>query len=278
MPALVSAELWDTANKAMAKNKKLSKKNSKERYLLRGLIKCTLCGLGFSGTTRDRKKSTGRFYRCNGQLSSYRVRAEDRCHSKMLDGDYLEKLVWEDVRSFLMNPGDALEQTRSELVARRSQGPDLDRERRVLGQKLDVKETEKGRVLTLYRRGSVDLAEAERELDAINREEESLRGMLAAFDAQEEILRMQLHQVDEAEHLAEVLRDRLEQIERDDDWDTKRQLVELLVNGISVVSEGTGRGKQATITIDYAFTRPKVAVDYPESSSPSFRPGADRSA
>ena len=71
----------------------------------------------------------------------------------------------------------------------------------------------------------------------------------------------QVKQLDDAEHLAELLRDRLAQVEQEGDWETKRQLVELLVDRIKVESEGTGRGKRATITIVYAFTRPAVAVD-----------------
>jgi site-specific DNA recombinase len=264
MPALVSAELWEAASRAMAKNKKLSKKNAKERYLLRTLVKCT-CGLSFSGTTRESGQSRRRYYRCNGQLSSHRVRPEDRCGAKMLDADALEALVWEDVREFIRNPGAVLQQVRDELTAATTSRPDTDVERRKLEQQLAGKESEKGRILTLYRREQLDLPETEHQLAIIAQETETLRGLVAALDAQDAIAKNQLQQVDEAERLAELLRDRIEQIERDDDWDTKRQLVELLVQGINVVSHGTGRGKSADLTIHYAFTHPKSAVDSAES-------------
>lgn len=260
MPGLVSPELWDAANRAMARNKSLSTRNAKESYLLRGLIKCA-CGMGYSGTVRDRGSGRGRYYRCNGQLSSNRVRPEDRCQAKMVDANYIEGLVWEDIRSFVLNPGAALEQARAQLESRRAQTPDVGRERRTVEQQLEAKDTEKARVLALYRRGRIDLPETEHELDTINKEGETLRGMLAALSAQEEMAQSQVKQLDDAEHLAELLRDRLAQVDQEGDWEMKRQLVELLVERIKVESEGAGRGKRATVSIDYAFMRPTVAVD-----------------
>ena len=84
-------------------------RNGTRPYLLRGLIKCGLCGLTFSGMRVKRQKD--HYYRCNGRLQArgpYGLSGK-KCPSKTLNGDYVERLVWADIESFLRNPGEILE-------------------------------------------------------------------------------------------------------------------------------------------------------------------------
>jgi site-specific DNA recombinase len=50
VPPIVSAELWERANRALAKNKETSARNGKRSYLLTGLVKCAKCGLSYVGS------------------------------------------------------------------------------------------------------------------------------------------------------------------------------------------------------------------------------------
>src|SRR5207244_11769759 len=52
-------------------------------------------------------------------------------------------------------------------------------------------------------------------------------GMLTALNAQEEMAQSQVKQLDDAEHLAELLRDRLAQVEQEGDWETDRKSTRL---------------------------------------------------
>ena len=45
------------------------------------------------------------------------------------------------------------------------------------------------------------------------------------------------------------------------DWETRREVVEALVDGISVETTGTGRKKTATLTITYNFSEPVEVVE-----------------
>ena len=60
------------------------------------------------------------------------------------------------------------------------------------------------------------------------------------------------------EDLLRTLRDT---IEGDLDSETRRAVVEGLVSGISVETLGTGRSKQAAVTVSYRFSEPVYAVD-----------------
>jgi site-specific DNA recombinase len=72
-PALVSHETWEQAHAQLARNRSHTDKDTKERYLLRGLIRCAECGGIYSGVTqRNRSGSTQQFYRCKNQLAVIR--------------------------------------------------------------------------------------------------------------------------------------------------------------------------------------------------------------
>lgn len=49
VPAIVTEEIWRKAQETLSSNVLFSKRNSKHQYLLRGLMKCGLCGLTFIG-------------------------------------------------------------------------------------------------------------------------------------------------------------------------------------------------------------------------------------
>jgi site-specific DNA recombinase len=172
VPALIDAVTWQRAQMALTRNRTLSRKNAKNTYLLRGLIRCADCGMGYTGTitatTRDGKRVSRRRYRCVGQLRRTRNGETcQRCQSKILRADDVEAAVWEACREFIRNPGQALDEARRKLRERMADATHAEDERRDTLAALAAKETERERVLAMYRRGKIDVDEADRELDAI---------------------------------------------------------------------------------------------------------------
>ncbi|MCX6022068.1 MAG: hypothetical protein NTZ05_10140 [Chloroflexi bacterium] len=55
------------------------------------------------------------------------------------------------------------------------------------------------------------------------------------------------------------LRERLGNIEANDDWEAKREIVELLVQDITVHTQHETKPKQATVNIRYTFGEPRHA-------------------
>jgi len=51
VPAIVTVEIWERAQQVLRENMLFSARNAKRKYLLRGLIKCGLCGLTYIGTS-----------------------------------------------------------------------------------------------------------------------------------------------------------------------------------------------------------------------------------
>jgi len=273
---LVDQATWDAVQAQLRRNQCLPKNTVHRLYLLRSLITCGLCGSRYIGTpvTRQGKRSgryTDYYYRCNSQMTSTQPEPEHRCPAKILKAQWLENLIWQDCRTFILNPGEALAEARRQLDERRQQSPRVIEEHRRLQQALGEKALERDQILTLFRRKKIALEEAERQLDAIEHEANALRTALSAIQAQRDLAEAFATHYHEATTLLERLRDRLEVVEATNDIATKRQVVELLVAGLQVDTVGTGKARQAHITITYTF-KPKRAVDFTTPCSSIPRP------
>jgi site-specific DNA recombinase len=167
--------------------------------------------------------------------------------------------VWEDCRDFIRNPGKALAEAQRQLSERMRQTDRLEGEQQRVEQALSEKADERERIKTLFCRGHATLREVEAQLEAIAQETTALRTTLEALQAQQALVHAYEAHYYEAETLLTRLRNRLDDIERNDDIQLKRQVIGILVAGIRVGTEGVGRAKQARVTISYSFT-PTYAV------------------
>lgn len=256
-PALVSPEVWQGVQERLTRNRALSSKNAKEFYLLRGLIRCGNCGLGYHGET----PSGARQYQCNG--ASIWAKNDPRyCHGRIINADWLEGLVWQDVSAFLRNPGQALEDARQQLLERQSNQGELEAKRKALLAQAVDKETERERVLTLYRRGVITLAEAEGQLGAIAQEAAQLRGLARALESQAALAQAHEAWLTSTEALLAELGRRLEAIEAIEDPQERRRamrpIVEHLVGEMVVTTDLSApgvrfKGRPATVAITYRF-------------------------
>jgi site-specific DNA recombinase len=194
------------------------------------------------------------YYRCGSQFGNAKPEPDSRCRAKALPVDWLEEVVWADCREFIRNPGPHLEEARRQLREQSDRGRSSEPERQRLADLLAAKVEERQRVITLYRRGRADLDDVDAQLAEIGREEADLRARIQALEAQEVLVHALQDQYENAERLLGGLRDRLDEIERNDDWAVKRQLVELLVAEIRADTIGEGRAKRAELSISYTFS------------------------
>jgi site-specific DNA recombinase len=260
--SLVSAEVWERANAQLTRNRLMATRNAKHQYLLRGLVRCGICGRGYVGTTGWIAKNVdGLWYRCNGAVSSREVIAGQRCPSKAVRADRLEDEVWADCREWIRNPGKPLAEAQRQLRERMEQSANLEAERRALHEQLAEKEAERERVLTLYRRNRITVDEAERQLDAITAETADVRHLLDALQSQAALTTAFEAHLTEATALLLRLRDQLEEVERTNDWATKRRVVECLVSRVVIQTHGDGPKRQATARITYAFPEAGSVVE-----------------
>lgn len=254
VPAIITEETWQKAQKTMKANFLFCAKNARRQYLLRGLIKCALCGFTYIGMPAGCAGPDETYYRCNGSsLYGRYSRLGQRCRSKAVRGDLLEKAVWHDIENFLRDPGAVLRQLRAKLEADAGATDKLKPRQQRLEALVAAKATERGRIVALYRRGRLKDSELDQQMSEIDREEAALQAQLDELKGRENSASAISANLGSAESLLKRLRERLD---KPVSWECKRQLVEVLVAGIVVDTIEAHGVVQPKVTITYNFDQP----------------------
>jgi site-specific DNA recombinase len=280
-PALVDAVTWQAAQDALLRNRRLSTKNSQHTYLLRGLIRCANCGAAYTGSARrsthDRQPITVRRYCCAGQSDHNKGSGAPRCPGKVLHANWLEDAVWEECRRFIRNPGEALDEARRKLRERMTASAGFAEQRRTLLGQLAEKETERERVLTLFRKGTISDAEAERELDAIAKEAGQVREMIESMRAQTALIEAQEAFLTDSAALLSRLQDELADIDASNDQARKREVIEQYVRQITVETRRVGPHKlEADVRVFLRLKPEPIAVENGTRSRDGFYHPSER--
>jgi len=253
VPAIVDAKAWEKAQANLKGHFLFGVRNTRNQYLLRGLMKCACCDLTYIGVANIRPSGKREFYyRCNGNQGArglYGAHGE-RCPSKAVRGEALEEMVWSDVMEFLRKPSVVIERLQARM---RDEANDTtknrDRLRRLRGL-LAGKADERAKVVGLYRRGRLNDVELDQQVEEIDKDAaglaaqiEELEGKLAGTDSNGAVL-------EGAEALLTRLRKRLDQPLT---FERKRQLVELLVGGIRIETIRNGAQRENIVTVTYRF-------------------------
>jgi site-specific DNA recombinase len=273
-PALVDVGIWERAQLAVARNRKLAPKNAQRSYLLRGLLTCGLCGHSFTGGPGPRGQGQ---YRCRGQQGTRTNRHDGRCPAATIDARRLEETVWREVRAFIDNPGPYVEQAQQQLRERLATASQTEAQSKRLARELAGKEQERERVLGLFRRGRITADEAERELDAVAAEAAQIRDLIDSLKVRAEMAAAQEAYLSDVGAALARMRDRVDEIERTNDRAAKRELIELLAPSIVIQTEILGRAKvrqrkRLSVRLTLAF-RSEVAVVPVTGRRPPARTG-----
>lgn len=249
VPAIVDEETWARAQEQLKSNNKFSRRNAKNNYLLRSLMKCAHCGRTYCGTQQMNNGKPYLIYRCTGSRA-----AREHCPGAGLPAEKVEGAVWEHLQGLLLNPGSVLQQVEEEAQQLYFDREVLDAEREAIRREIDGKEDERARVFSLYRRGRMTDAELDAQIEEIKGEELALHRRLQEIENS-------LMGAEEKECLLADAEDGLREYQQyvatgltDDD---RRRLIETLIREIRVETIGRlNRARaQVKLTIRYSFRR-----------------------
>jgi chromosome segregation ATPase len=172
-----------------------------------------------------------------------------------LDALWLEDLVWHDIRGFVENPGEVLERVKEQMEERRTQTGELKESIVSLTKRLVTVQGEKDKYVKLYAARHLDEEELEVHLLDVKNRISNLKMLTESAEAG---LAREEHDAAAAKNTATwltSLRGGLQALEEDIDeaWHARRELVEQLVEKITVSRTEDGRAK---IHIAYKFAPP----------------------
>jgi DNA invertase Pin-like site-specific DNA recombinase len=263
VPAIVEPALQDKALSQLQENKRYAGGRPSRKYLLSGLIRCERCGATYVGDPST-SGSGGRnyYYGCRKRRKTvYDKRIKDYSCPR-IGAEWVEDLVWQDVKGFLENPGEVLERVRKQLAPARESDDLLDRHRS-LTKRLAAKQEEKSRYVKLYAQGHMDEEELEVYLSDLKNQVENLKLLIASVEADLAKNHERKMVAENTEAWLVALRENLSEVEQDTEetFANRRSLVKLLVERI-IVSRDETEGR-ARVDITYRFGPPAL----PEAES-----------
>jgi len=175
-----------------------------------------------------------------------------QCPGKIVKAEHIEKAVWREVEKLLLTPNDVLMKL-GELDAEGGRlHAVLEAEKLTLEKTLADKNSERARVVEIYRREIITVDEVERQLGAIKAEGEAARVRLGEVEGE-------LSNADALKQRCATIEERLDEI-RDLlnsglCYQVKRQIIELLVDRVTVTTIGEGRERRIEAEVVFAIDR-----------------------
>jgi site-specific DNA recombinase len=262
VPAIVEPALQLKALSRLQENKRYAGGKAGRNYLLRGLVWCERCGTAYAGDTSTSNDRRYHYYSCGRGRAGFDKRVRNHPCPRVR-AEWLEELVWADVRRFLKNPGKVLERVREELAEDREEY-NLAERHASLTRRLAAKREEKSRYVKLYAQGHISEEELEVYLADLKNQAENMKLLISSVETD-------LAQKEENKLAAKsaaawlmTLRKSLSDVEQatEEAFQKRRELTKLLVEQITIGrNSGDGRAK---IQITYRFGPP---TEEPKSSA-----------
>jgi site-specific DNA recombinase len=258
-PPIAAVGLRERAEAQLAKNRSCAGELRKRgrKYLLSGLVRCGICGLACTGRTSPARVSGGsRKYSYYGCISYRTDRGGGALPHRApnIPAEWLEELVWTDVRAFLANPGEVLERVRAQM-ADASDTAELEERHDSLKRRLAEAEGELDRLLNLYATGEIDAEWLTTHVRDRKGRIENLEMLIASVEADIASRVQNRAAAERTETWLRTLADNLAEVEGDapEAFQKRRELVELFVKEITADRDEDGRVR---MNVTYRFGPP----------------------
>ena len=238
VPPLIDEDLFRHAQQRLAHNRSFARRRLKhdEAFLLRGLVKCGLCGYAYTGLTRKQRLRNGEevlyhFYVCNQRSNRPFGAMGERCRGEPIRADDgADQVVWSTVQDLLLD-SDALSRELSAWIERATTTPPhgdtrLDRAEARL-QELD---RQHDRLTDAYQAGALQLHVFRSRVDALEDTRLTAQNTLAELKAEQLQAEVAHHRASSAKELIDTLRPTLQ----DADFHTRQTILRFLVERVVV--------------------------------------------
>jgi site-specific DNA recombinase len=146
---------------------KLATRNGRHFYLLRGVVRCGVCGRGFRGVSNRRRWF---YYQCNSRADA----DIPNCGNRRVRADELERLIWEDIARFAESPGKVVGLLSKARSARTKGGEGAAASR--VERQIAARRRERERVITWARQERITAEEMDAQLAQLRSEIVALEG------------------------------------------------------------------------------------------------------
>ncbi len=234
VPRLVDPALFDAVREQLAENHLRNRQRVRgARHLLQGLMVCASCGYAYYGKAITPGVARGRprdyaYYRCCGNDAG-RFGGQRACWNAQVRTDRLDEAVWHEVECLLRDPARiATEYHRrlDEARQRGADGPDL------VAAEAQLAKLRRGmgRLIDSYAEGLIERTEFEPRIAGFRQRIGGWEAQLKALQDEAALHTTLSLVIGRLEDFARRVHDRV----ADADWDTRRELIRLLVKRVEI--------------------------------------------
>jgi len=176
-PAIISKELFERTQAALAKSKELHQGKAKHEYPLTGFAVCGYCGSPLVGSCL---RGDYRYYYCRGTYPT--ASRQKICDARYIRAEWLEGVVWEKVKSVLCYPELLLAEISKQAEAEQAWVSDstIDQEIKALNRKLKQYAGQERRLMQAFKLGFTPDVVLE-EMNQTKKEKEADQARLASL-------------------------------------------------------------------------------------------------
>lgn len=239
VPRIIDDALFARVQQRIQENRHFAERRLKRKrtYLLRGLLKCGMCGyayLGMTQPTRSPARPGLRYYRCSARYEAERVLngLTERCNNQILRGDGVDEVVWSTVRDLLLK-SDVLAGHLRKWLERTTSDTACDERLQLATSRLTELRRQRERLIDAYQTGALELDDfrarktgIEERIDAVGHEQAELSSQATRRE-------LAIRQAAGAERFVEQLRDQL----KDPSFEVKRAILRLMIEKVIVTGQ-----------------------------------------
>lgn len=261
VPAIIDHILWETAQRQAQINSARSPRRTGNKYLLRALLTCSRCGFRFYSETAH----TMQRYRCGGNKRDNSVDGKTLICQGSFRATYLEEIVWETVKAFLLQPDRLLVGLNAIQDDAKAKVDVLKRQYVSLQQHISGKLGERDRLIDLYVKELISAATFEQRDLEYARTIEELTTKTLALENQLDTVVISDSTLDDVLRFCNSVREGMERFTFED----KRSILEMLkISG--VVQRGEKGSNDKLILVGYIPTTQIQLSNSPDFTSTSL--------
>jgi site-specific DNA recombinase len=222
---IIDTQIWEAAQERLKLNATHSKRNNtKNEYLLRGLVVCGLCGSFASGTVSNKSVN----YSC-GARRHRNITTRPHDERIAIPRPVLDKKVWDGLTNLLDDPASLQAQLEARMEKQNIHAliPLSDEKYQKELEKLDFQEK---RILDAYRESAINLDELKEQKAKIASNRKVLEAKIKAAQSQQESSR----QPEITMEMLGDVSDRYHRVMAKADFSTRVKIVNLLVNSVTL--------------------------------------------
>ncbi len=231
-PAIITAEVFEAAQRQLQVNRDKSPRNARRQYLLRGHLRCCQCGRSYCGHIKT-KNAKGKWYEARRYKCTGTRKIDmpiDTCGNRSWSANKLEDMVWAELERYL---GDR-DLIISELEKQRQDANQLgvfEAELEHVERQLKAADREQHQLLQWALKGFPE-SQVQAENRRLNKAKETLKTQKTELEAQLKASQEAIINVPNLERFIENMQKRLPEL----DFEGKRLALDML--GITVWLDG----------------------------------------